>query len=134
MKKLFINNVGINSNLKAVTDVLTNAFTLAKWNYAISGVTEVSTDKFAIQRNEPAVNQDEVVTVEQNDNEVVYVSRGGKLEYQLVFQVSQTDGHVLVTEIFYVLNNFGLPEALIVPITKKAFNRNLKALKNLIEA
>lgn len=134
MKKMFTNNVEINSNFKAVTDVLTNAFTLAKWNYAISEVTEVGTDKFAIHRNEPAVNQDEVVTVEQNDNEVVYVSRGGKLEYQLVFQVSQTDGHVLVTEIFYVLNNFSLPEALIVPITKKAFNRNLKALKNLIEA
>lgn len=134
MKKLFTNNVEINSNLKAVTDVLTNAFTLSKWNYAISEVTEAGTDKFAIHRNEPAVNQDEVVTVEQNDNEVVYVSRDGKLEYQLVFQVSQTDGHVLVTEIFYVLNNFSLPEALIVPITKKSFNQNLKALKNLIEA
>lgn len=134
MKKLFSNSIEIDSNLKMVTDILANAFTLTKWNYAISEVTEVVTDEFAIHRNEPAVNQDEIVTVEQTDNEVVYVSRGGKLEYQLVFQIFQTDGYVLVTETFYVLNNFSLPKALIVPITKKAFNQNLQALKKLIEA
>lgn len=134
MKKLFTNNIEIDSNLKTVTDTLASAFTLAKWNYAISKVTEVGADKFAIHRNEPAVNQDEIVTIEKNDNEVVYVSRGGKLEYQLAFQISQTDGRVLVTETFYVLNNFSLPEALIAPIIKKAFNQNLQALKNLIEA
>ncbi|CAJ2235147.1 hypothetical protein [Companilactobacillus paralimentarius] len=134
MKKLFSNSIEIDSNLKMVTDILANAFTLTKWNYAISEVTEVVTDEFAIHRNEPAVNQDEIVTVEQTDNEVVYVSRGGKLEYQLVFQIFQTDGYVLVTETFYVLNNFSLPKALIAPITKKAFNQNLQALKKLIEA
>ncbi|CAJ1196209.1 hypothetical protein CPR19092_LGOLGGFK_01831 [Companilactobacillus paralimentarius] len=134
MKKLFTNSIEINSDLKTVTDILANAFTLTKWNYAISEVTEVVTDEFAIHRNEPAVNQDEIVTVEQTDNEVVYVSRGGKLEYQLVFQIFQTDGHVLVTETLYVLNNFSLPKALIASITKKAFNQNLQALKKLIGA
>lgn len=64
MKKLFSNSIEIDSNLKMVTDILANAFTLTKWNYAISEVTEVVTDEFAIHRNEPAVNQDEIVTVE----------------------------------------------------------------------
>lgn len=133
MKKLFSNSIEIDSNLKTVTDILANVFTLAKWNYAISEVTEVGANKFAIHRDEPAINQDEIMTVEQNDNEVVYVSKGGKLEYQLAFQASQTNNHVLVTENFYVLNDFSLPEALIAPITKRAFNQNLKALKNMIE-
>ncbi|GEO58393.1 hypothetical protein [Companilactobacillus bobalius] len=133
MKKLFTNSIEINSNLKTVTDILVNAFTLAKWNYAISEVTEVSVNEFAIHRDEPAINQDEIMTVEQNDNEVAYVSKGGKLEYQLTFQTFQTNNHVLVTENFYILNDFSLPETLILPITKRAFNQNLKALKKMIE-
>lgn len=133
MKKLFTNSVEINSNLKTVTDILANAFTLAKWNYAISEVTEVSVNEFAIHRDEPAINQDEIMTVEQNNNEVVYVSKGGKLEYQLTFQTFQTNNHVLVTENFYILNDFSLPKTLILPITKRAFNQNLKALKKMIE-
>lgn len=106
---------------------------LMRWNPAISSLKNGTNNSFIIHRNDPAINSDEVLTIESKDQQVSYHSTNGRLEYQLTFNLVEKAGYTLVTEDFYLLKGASLPISFLRPIAKQAFNRNLNGLKRIIE-
>lgn len=133
MKKLFKNEILIKADKATVKKFLVEAPNLLKWNWAIGSIEEISEHIYAIHRDVDALNKDEIVEVEQDNNEVIFQSTTGKMEYQLVFELKEESGFTMITEQLYPTNNTKLPLALFAPIVKNAFNRNLHTLKNLLE-
>ncbi|CAJ1193582.1 hypothetical protein LCR01_00770 [Companilactobacillus crustorum] len=133
MKKLFTNTVLIKENLSKVQQVLMDGPQLMRWNPAISSLKNGTNNSFIIHRNDPAINSDEVLTIESKDQQVSYRSINGRLEYQLIFNLVEKVGSTLVTEDFYLLKDETLAIVFLQPIAKQAFNRNLNGLKRIIE-
>jgi len=133
MKKLFKNEILIKADKATVKKFLVDAPNLLKWNWAIGSIEEIGGNIYAIHRDVDALNKDEIIEVKQNNNEIIFRSTTGKMEYQLVFELNEESGFTRITEQLYPTNNTKLPLALFAPIAKNAFNRNLHALKNLLE-
>lgn len=105
---------------------------LLKWNPSITSVKGFHNNSFRIHRDGVALNSDELVVIEKNNGQIIFHSTGGRLEYDLVFELVSEQGQTLVQENLYVMEN-NLPLELIKPIAKQAFNRNLGILKQLSE-
>jgi len=133
MKKLFTNEILINADKETVQQFLLQATNLLKWNWAIGTVEEIRPNIYFIQRNVEAVNQTATVEIRSEGEKVIFESTQGKLEYLFVFELSNVNGLTRVKETFYPTNNTNLPLVLLAPIAKNAFNKNLAALKSILE-
>jgi len=134
MKKLFTNRIMIKREREPIVEMLLNIVELDTWNPAIIEIKQVNINSFEIYRHD-GINLHEIITVRETENGVTYISTGGKLAYQLVFELLSEANLTVVTEKFYVTENTNvkLSLALMAPIAKHAFNQNLAALKNLSE-
>ncbi|MFC6176918.1 hypothetical protein ACFQAV_08700 [Companilactobacillus huachuanensis] len=134
MQKLFKNEILIKADKDTVKNFLVKAPNLLQWNWAIGSIKEINEDTYAIHRDVDALNKDEIVEIRQdNKDKIIFQSTTGKLEYQLIFRLSEESGYTRVTEELYPTNNLKLPLGLFSPIVKNAFNKNLHSLKNLLE-
>lgn len=131
--KLFTNSVTINAKAAAARQILTNPSQLVKWVPEINAVDQ-SRDSFIITRSQEALNQVEVITVELTDSTIIYHSRQGRLNYDLVFTLLESDNHLQIQEELIIDDSeTKLPLKLLAPIAKHALNVNLINLGRLIE-
>lgn len=134
MKKLFKNEILIKADKKDFQKFILTAPNWLKWNWAIGKIETVGENTYAIHRDVDALNKDEIVEIKAVDNKIICQSTTGRMEYQLVFELTDQAGLTKVTETLYPTNNLQLPLTLLAPIAKHAFNQNLQVLKELLEA
>ena len=134
MKKLFKNEILIKADKKDFQKFILTAPNWFKWNWAIGKIETVGENTYAIHRDVDALNKDEIVEIKAVDNKIICQSTTGRMEYQLVFELTDQAGLTKVTETLYPTNNLQLPLTLLAPIAKHAFNQNLQVLKELLEA
>ncbi|MFT9004817.1 MAG: SRPBCC family protein [Liquorilactobacillus hordei] len=134
-QKLFSNVVLVSAEIEEVKRLLEEPENLLKWIPEITTVDKKKHD-FSITRAKPALNQQETITVEKGNNSVIYDSKGGRLEYQIVFLLSGQAGQTTIQEDVYVekQTDIFLPLKLLVPIAKYSFNTNLNNLAAFIES
>jgi len=132
-KKLFTNVVTFQGQANEVLNILTNPTRLLNWVPDIMTVDEVD-NTFKITRTDNAFNQTEMITVITTNQSVTYQSTGGRLAYDLVFDITQTDQIVQVSESLFVnpASDNHLPLTLLTPIVKHAFNQNLDGLARIV--
>jgi len=135
MQELFTNSLLIKVQTETLAKILLDMSSLMQWNPGIAEVSELSEDSFAIHRTVAALNKNEIITLSQTDNQIIYQSTGGKLAYQLIFTLSGVKNYTTVVEKMFVAdkNNLNLPLTLLGPIAKHAFNQNLQSLKEIAE-
>ncbi|MDN2453672.1 SRPBCC family protein [Lactobacillus sp. UCMA15818] len=134
-QKLFSNVVLVNAEEEEVRKILESPENLLKWIPEITTVEKGNHD-FSITRVAPALNQQETITVEKGNNSVTYNSKGGRLEYRIVFLLSGQDRQTTIQEDVYVEKqaDIFLPLKLLAPIAKYSFNTNLNNLAAFIES
>ncbi len=132
--KLFTNVVRLESSVDWAKKILSNPQYLLKWVPEVTTVDK-SDGTFMVKRNGNALNQTELIHVEEDDSKVIYVSSGGKLEYRLEFSISAEDKKTVVQEDLYIPENVDtrIPVKLLAPIAEHAFSVNLDNLAVLIE-
>jgi len=133
MKKLFTNSVLVKAQSNEVKRILLDSMSLIKWNPAITEITKIDDKTFSIHRDVEALNRDEVISISEAKNQIIYSSTGGRLEYQLMFSLIGEDKFTVIKEVFYMSDETKLPMVLLKPIAKNAFNSNLIQLKEIIE-
>ncbi|CCG89435.1 hypothetical protein AAHB41_02075 [Pediococcus pentosaceus] len=132
MKKLFINTIFIQSNLERLSTILKSPQNLSKWVPDINSVSPKD-DYFLISRSSSALNNFEKISVTSQDNSIIYTSTGGRLEYELHFDLTNKDDKTLVEQTLLVDETLTkLPLTLLAPIAKHAFHENLSSLERLI--
>ena len=133
MRQLFTNSVVIKGSKKMIGEFLSQAGLLMKWNPAISDVKKIGENSFAIHRDGDALNKDEIISITKTNGRIVYTSTDGKLEYRLVFDLTDENGQTLVKEAMLITNEnyLHLPLTLLAPIAKYAFNQNLNILRQI---
>lgn len=85
--KLFTNMVMVTTGADRVKQILMKPQNMLQWVPEISIVDE-QPDGFRIQRNEAALNQTELIRVTAENNQITYMSTEGRLEYRLVFTLT----------------------------------------------
>ncbi|WKF71334.1 hypothetical protein QYM39_01330 [Pediococcus pentosaceus] len=132
MKKLFTNTIFIQSNLERLSTILKSPQNLSKWVPDINSVSPKD-DYFLISRSSSALNTFEKISVTSQDNSIIYTSTGGRLEYELHFDLTNKDDRTLVEQTLLVDETLTkLPLTLLAPIAKHAFHENLSSLERLI--
>lgn len=132
MKKLFTNTIFIQSNLERLSTILKSPQNLSKWVPDINSVSPKD-DYFLISRSSSALNNFEKISVTSQDNSIIYTSTGGRLEYELHFDLTNKDDRTLVEQTLLVDEALTkLPLTLLAPIAKHAFHENLSSLERLI--
>lgn len=131
MKKIFENVAYFNGNSSEVIDILSNPLHLIKMVSDVK-ILDSNESGFTIERISRSINRFEKISVQVVDNKVTYISRQGKIEYNLVFNVLDDNSGVKILEDFFLINNISLPIPLIKPILKYSFNINLKNLVKLM--
>ncbi len=133
MKKLFTNSVLVKAQSNEVKRILLDPMSLIKWNPVIAEITKIDDKTFAIHRDVEALNKDEVISISPVENQIIYSSTSGRLEYQLIFSLIEENLFTSIKEVFYTSDETKLPMVLLKPIAKNAFNSNLIQLKEIIE-
>lgn len=134
MKKLFENEITISVDKTAVQQLLLNPDGLWQWNPAISRIEKLSKTNFVLYRNQTAINQRELVSIHQEDDQIIYRGVGAGLSYRLIFRVQMIGSLTKVNETFFVIDSFKIvPLALLKPIVKRTFYQNLFNFKVLAE-
>jgi predicted ribosome-associated RNA-binding protein Tma20 len=134
MEKLFSNKIKIDASEDTVRKVLLDVPSMMKWNPEISKLTKISEDTYDLHRDNRAINQNEKVTLIQEDGKIIFSSVGDRLNYRLEFKLKTEDNVTKLHEkVFVDASAVPVPLSLIAPITKHAFNQNLNALKALVE-
>ncbi|WP_054734048.1 hypothetical protein [Lentilactobacillus parafarraginis] len=133
--KLFTNMVMVTTGADRVKQVLMKPQNMPQWVPEISIVDE-QPDGFRIQRNEAALNQTELIRVTAENNQITYMSTEGRLEYRLVFTLTNENNQTVIQEDFYIPDDTDrhLPVRLLAPIAKHAFHTNLINLGSLVES
>jgi hypothetical protein len=132
LKKLFTNTIFIQSNLERLSTILKSPQNLSKWVPDINSVSPKD-DYFLISRSSSALNNFEKISVTSQDNSIIYTSTGGRLEYELHFDLTNKDDKTLVEQTLLVDETLTkLPLTLLAPIAKHAFHENLSSLERLI--
>lgn len=135
MKKLFTNEIKVLADKEMVRQLLLDANYLMRWNPTIGQVEGISDNKFVLYRNQMAVNQQEVISIHQETNKIIYQSDGKNFSYTLVFRIESDESQMVrVSEDFFVIEVIKiLPLSLLKPVIQRAFNKNLLGFKNLAE-
>lgn len=137
MKKLFTNVAVVEASREAVMGVISNADRLIEWDTDIALVEKnEAAGSYHITRQGAALNPEETLAVGMpDDHTVVYSSTGGRLEYEVTFDVSPQGERTRVEETLAVHKDADshLPLTLLTPIAKHAFNVMLMNLGRVIE-
>lgn len=137
MKSAILTNVATAQvPLPRVMARLQNLGTLPSWAPEVVRVTPTATG-FQITRTANALNPQETIVVTTVDHRVTYTSTGGRLHYQLVFElVPVTPQQTTIQERLYLTDTVYLPVpvSLVAPVAKHALAQNLSQLIALAEA
>ncbi|GBG93554.1 hypothetical protein LFYK43_00130 [Ligilactobacillus salitolerans] len=133
-QKLFSNVVVVGANQKQVWQFLINPQHLSDWAPSITLVGE-GKSSFTISRAEAALNQHEVISVEETEEGIKYTSTEGRLEYEVFFSIVGEGNQTTIQEDVYIPEkaDLYLPVKLLTPIAKHAFNVNLNNLASLVK-
>ncbi|MHC9537370.1 SRPBCC family protein [Dellaglioa sp. BT-FLS60] len=134
-ESLFSTIISIETSKEKVALFLQNPKFLLKWVPDIIQVDPLTDKKFSIHRTDSALNKNEQISVNIENDTIFYQSTGGKLEYTLSFILTSEGTKILVEERLYLSKNSNthLPLKLLTPIAKHAFNANLQGLKKVLE-
>jgi hypothetical protein len=133
MKKYFTNSTITDATKNEVESILLNTRQIMAWNPAISSVTQIDTNTFSVHRAQAALVNDEIISVIKEKGKIILYSRGGKLEYKLIFELSAKTQQTVITETLFIVDDEHLPLVLLRPIAKNAFNHNLQMLGKLCD-
>ena len=137
MKSALLTNVAAAQvPLPKMRALLQNLGALPSWAPEVVRVTPTATG-FRIARTTNALNSQETIVVTTVDHRVTYTSTGGRLRYQLVFElVPVTPQQTTIQERLYLTDMVYLPVpvSLVAPVAKHAFAQNLSRLIALAEA
>lgn len=134
--ELFTNTIEINANKDSISKVLMNLKNILKWDKEIADVSELDENQFMILRNRGALNTEEVITVTKTDNQIIYSSTTGKLEYIVLWTMHtiNSGGTELTQTLRLKEKNLWVPIAqFIKPVVQSAFFENLRVLKKFCE-
>ncbi|WP_129045141.1 SRPBCC family protein [Companilactobacillus metriopterae] len=131
----FENEIDINSSVERLSGILLNLENITKWDHDIDTVKKDS-DGFVIIRKTAAVNPVEHIQVRKENNRIIYISTMGKLEYKVIFTLTDNEGKVNLREDLILTNSSSikLPLSILKPITKSAFKQVLEVLKAVSES
>lgn len=132
-KKLFSNEITINATKEKILEVLRKPEKPLKLIPDIVSIDTISSSQFKITRNDPALNIFEVITINSNNDEIIFESTEGRFTYNLVFKVISSNKQTVLTETLVSTTETKLPINLFSPIAKHAFKENLSILKYYIE-
>jgi hypothetical protein len=101
-QKFFTNIVKVHADREQVKRVLQNPKHLFEWVSEIDSVVQ-DEQKFIITRKEHTFNHHETITVELKTNSIIYLSTEGKFKYRIIFTVNSEDGHSIIQEAVYLI-------------------------------
>lgn len=131
--QLFTNVIKVNAKADQARQILANPTRLLRWVPEINAVDQKD-GAFSITRSKKALNQFEVMTVEATDTKITYHSRQGRLAYDLVFELTESNGQLQIREtLFTDPAQTKLPLKLLASIGKQALKVNLVNLERVIE-
>lgn len=131
---LFTNTVVTHATTTRIQAILAHPENLRLWDNEITTVTATPTG-FTLERQAPALNTTEQITVSATTDHIRYHSRGGRLTYQLDFTLATANDLTTVTETLSAsVNALPVPTNLLVPIAQQAFAQKLQALIALAES
>lgn len=133
-KPLFKNIVMILQNKEKALAFLENPNNILKWDSDIAWIAEQQ-NGLKISRSHQSLNDNEVMTVERNGDQVIYYNKGNHLNYQVVFELIEENGHLEIAEtlLFPEKANSSLPIKLLKPVAKHAFAAKLDDLATALE-
>lgn len=134
--KLFTNEIKINASVENIENILGDQKNVLKWDPEIIDVNQLNDNQFMILRNRGSLNSEELISVVKSDNQIIYKSTTGKVEYQLIWGLSKVSKTQTLLKQSLVINekNAWVPIAkLLRPVMQSAFSENLRALKVLSE-
>ncbi|GAB2026757.1 hypothetical protein [Lactovum odontotermitis] len=133
--KLFTNTIVINKNKQIVKFLLENVQNILKWDNEIIDVAEIDAQEFMVLRNQAAFNHQETIKVLANDDEIIYNSTEGRIEYRLVWKIKEIDENTtrLSQNLYLEKGIYGGVARLMKSVVKSAFAGNLQALKRICE-
>lgn len=134
-KILFQNQLSTQAAHERLLSILSHPENLPLWDDEISRVVP-TTDGYGLTRQQPALNEHELLTVSATANQVRYHSQGGRLSYDLIFTLDTSAGPTTLTQVLQLAPNSVLPVPLklLVPIAKHAFAQKLQSLITLAES
>jgi len=134
-KILFQNQLSTQAAPERLLSILTYPENLPLWDDESSCVV-LTTDGYGLTRQQPALNEHELLTVSATANQVRYHSQGGRLSYDLIFTLDTSAGLTTLTQELQLAPNSTLlvPLKLLVPIVKHAFAQKLQSLITLAES
>lgn len=136
-KKVFTTTRNAAASLETVATVISHPQRILDWVPEVATVTAApNSTTFHVTRQGDALNTEEDVTVTSTDGVVEYESRGGRLAYNLRFDLEDTGEGTLISETLSVPDDTDthLPLRLLAPIAHRAFATNLSHLVALIES
>ncbi|WP_125681383.1 SRPBCC family protein [Levilactobacillus yonginensis] len=134
-KILFQNQLSTQAAPERLLSILSHPENLSLWDEEISRVVP-TTDGYGLTRQQPALNEHELLTVSATANQVRYHSQGGRLSYYLIFTLGTSAGLTTLTQELQLASNSMLLVRLklLVPIAKHAFAQKLQSLITLAES
>ena len=125
-KPLFKNIVMILQNKEKALAFLENPNNILKWDSDIAWIAEQQ-NGLKISRSHQSLND--------NGDQVIYYSKGNHLNYQVVFELIEENGHLEIAETLFFPEkaNSSLPMKLLKPVAKHAFATKLDDLATVLE-
>lgn len=136
MTNFFENSVTTKATKAAILNVLLSPKVIKQWDLEIESVTEVDGgDSFTVRRRHEAINQLEMLTVENNDGTVVYRVSGDRVSYDVSFILMSVDELTIIKERVSIDTDkiHGIPVKLLQPIAKRGFKQTLESLVKFAE-
>ncbi|WP_367294999.1 hypothetical protein [Levilactobacillus yonginensis] len=134
-KNLFQNQLSTHAAHECLLSILVHPENLPLWDDEFTHV-EPTSDGYALTRCQPALNEQELLTVTATVNQISYHSQGSQLNYDLTFTFDTTAPLTTLTQELQLAPNSTLPVPLnlLVPIAKHAFAQKLRSLIVLAES
>lgn len=134
--ELFTNEIEVNAPADRIRNVLANLQNILKWDREIIDVNELKEKQFMILRSRGGFSREELISVVESDNQIVYESTNGKIEYSVVWswqKINESHTELRQSLIVNEKNAWGPIAQFIRPVMQTAFYENLRALKVLSE-
>ncbi|OTN75303.1 hypothetical protein A5886_000373 [Enterococcus sp. 8G7_MSG3316] len=133
-KPLFTNIVMISQKKEQVVAFLENPKNIIKWDSEVALVEE-DQNVVNISRVHEALNNKESISIESNDERIIYNIKGDRLDYQVMFELEEENGLLEISEtvLLPVKANRNLPIKLLKPVAKHAFANKLENLAAVVE-
>lgn len=131
---MFTNVLTSEAPLTKYKKFLENPMNLLKWDPEITNIVS-NTEGYSIEREKNALNMSELLTLLEEDSDIVYKVDGNRFSYKVAFTLVTRNKETEIRQTLYLDddNSLHVPFVLLKPIAKHAFSENLIRIGAIVE-